>query len=340
MGKQIKLPYFYDTTNNNVGSLSQISGRNYDVSNIHLSTVKTVLNSSFDDIKSLANSVFINKWAAFRPHGIYEYGYYFDLQGELQRDYPSSATGGWRLGDFGGYNHNAVKPQIETREIIVSQGVDNFTIRINMGEIAPWDIDPNITHVYVFQGTVKVATLPILNVIPQMRLIEIQVSGQYINDVWKDYTVWYGWEGNERKYRFRFESEEVYDTVSVKALPLINWLSTEIDNNNHDTETIGSFEYSNTRYVYGNEVDVLNEIHVDVKLLLTSGAYSNSKKYNVYYSKTQLPLKTDFSYDITQAEGMTTIITNGSNSLLKILVGYADFPPVGTNYYLYFDETL
>lgn len=107
MAKSITIPEDYEVNNiNNLGTMTLVSGDDYNGTNITISDVKNKIGATTYGLGSLATSPLVNKWAYFQSsiwdtqnsdfiNGIY-----------IRKPNPD----GYDLGDFIGYNHAANPP--------------------------------------------------------------------------------------------------------------------------------------------------------------------------------------------------------------------------------------
>jgi len=107
MAKSINIPEDYTVDNtNNLGTMTLVSGDNYNGTNITISDVKNKIGATTYDLGSLAVTSLVNKWAYFQSsvwdteNSDYMNGVY------IRKPNPN----GYDLGAFIGYNHNANPP--------------------------------------------------------------------------------------------------------------------------------------------------------------------------------------------------------------------------------------
>lgn len=137
MGKYITIPEDYDIVNNQCGTLSNVSGYDYLGTNITTAQLKTALSESTNSIAYLCSSSNINKWAAFKS------GYFGGSTDYLNAVFTwIPSTDGFRLGDFIGYNHNALPPVYYSATIPESISIEegeyiDFNVNLKRGEAAP-----------------------------------------------------------------------------------------------------------------------------------------------------------------------------------------------------------
>lgn len=138
MSKDITLPLNYSTSDNDVGTLTQDTGRDYVRSDVNIDSIKSALSVSVNDFDSLFNHASINKWAAFKPSNGGNAGDHGLLISGLgnQITYPTRTR--FQLLDWGGYNHAASPPELNTTTDSVDYLPGNTvypTFRYNLGEI-------------------------------------------------------------------------------------------------------------------------------------------------------------------------------------------------------------
>lgn len=117
MSKIVSIPISYGTTNSDVGTWTFVSSpRNYEINNVKLEDLASALNSLSSRPHVLSEeweSVNINQWAAFKPtkNSSFPSGMKI-VSSAIVWDKPAATPADYRLGDFGGYNHNATTPNI------------------------------------------------------------------------------------------------------------------------------------------------------------------------------------------------------------------------------------
>lgn len=127
MGKSItKLPD-YAVANNQVGTLTQVSGNTFEGTVAGISQIISAIGASIANLYGLVASSLVNKWAAYKPGYISASGSPYDTYTYVR---PSS---GLKIGDWIGYNHNA-KPPVHYANSIPS------TYEVEQGEWGQIDI--------------------------------------------------------------------------------------------------------------------------------------------------------------------------------------------------------
>lgn len=121
MSKQITIPYGYNVSDSDVGTLSLITGRNYNLTDVKMEDVNLAVFGGRStppyNLESLSISANVNNWAAFKPHTNTNFPSGMKvISQEMSWDKP---TENYRLADFGGYNST---PTIPNR----SPATDNF----------------------------------------------------------------------------------------------------------------------------------------------------------------------------------------------------------------------
>lgn len=132
-----------------IGVYTNISGREYKVTDIKVMDVKNAIGASTTAIGSLCLSSLINKWAAFKPNkgGLALPSGMIISGNDIIYDKPTS---NYRIGDFAGYNHNAPTPGvIENSATLVyyGTGTQSFGLRIQLPEFDVRDLSASIDGV-------------------------------------------------------------------------------------------------------------------------------------------------------------------------------------------------
>jgi hypothetical protein len=129
MGKQIFIPTDYKVADNDLGTLSLVSGNEYLGTNITDNAVRLVLGESTNSLSALCTSDHINKWAAFNPYTI------DGTSDFLVPTFVFTTPTAKNLGDFIGYNHTAKPPVYYYTDIstaVSGEGEDTVTIHIDL----------------------------------------------------------------------------------------------------------------------------------------------------------------------------------------------------------------
>lgn len=204
MSKNITLPLNYSAANNDVGTLTQDSGQDYVRSDVDIDTIKTAISVSANDFDALFNSVSINKWAAFKPSNggnAGDHGLVISGLGN-QITYPTRTR--FELLDWGGYNHGADPPELNSTTDSVNYVAGNTvypTMVYNLGEI-DWreilyssdEID-SINVIDAADGTTVMARFEITNARLTTGFISetfaVNTSG-FSGTTQKTYEIWFG----------------------------------------------------------------------------------------------------------------------------------------------------
>lgn len=124
MGKIVTKPYFYASNASTIGDVTNVNSTALDISNIRLSEVRNILNTfqpysppfynipNFS-IHGVCKHININPWAAFRPHNNVpgsKFGYTYNEITHFLERVPNTDNVA-RLGDFAGYNHQALRSE-------------------------------------------------------------------------------------------------------------------------------------------------------------------------------------------------------------------------------------
>ena len=159
MGKEITLPLGLEPADVDIGTLTLISGRTYDVTDIDFSTIRNVIGASTNDLSLMSLHSGINKWAAFRPYPPIVgslYGYTYDIP--TMQLVQHTAVAPYRAGDFAGYNHQAVSSVQSVDEDIIygnlrySPASNNVTGSFRFGEIRPQSYLPYYDYMHFVLG--------------------------------------------------------------------------------------------------------------------------------------------------------------------------------------------
>jgi len=139
MGKNITIPNDYQPANNTCGTLTQVSGNNYNGADITTSQVKSALGEGFSNVGGLCMSNKVNKWAAFKS-GTVTASASNGLIDTYTYNYPTQ----YKLGDFIGYNPNAKPPVYYVNNNELSQTISiqqgrplNLNVVFARGEMNP-----------------------------------------------------------------------------------------------------------------------------------------------------------------------------------------------------------
>jgi hypothetical protein len=118
MSKPITIPRRYTVNNaSNLGTLTQISGLSYAGNSAIASEIRAKIGASNHSLSVLNSSSAIKKWAAFKPsRWVHSYnGFSYNFVGSPNESDPvvyNTPISDYRIGDWIGYNHSPVVPQL------------------------------------------------------------------------------------------------------------------------------------------------------------------------------------------------------------------------------------
>jgi hypothetical protein len=151
-----------------------VSGTNVEVTNIKISGVKSVLSESSNDLVSLCSSSKVNKYSEFSPYTRYISGGVF--YNVLKSNYS--------LGDFGGYNHNALKAGWQNQianpisfGFNAAMGTVNVPFKIDIGELNYSAL--GATHLKItlkYSGTLLASELFNFSLLQDIHLTTLEVN--------------------------------------------------------------------------------------------------------------------------------------------------------------------
>lgn len=259
MGKEITLPLGLNIADaDSIGDYSLVSGRTYDVTNITTMDIRNVLGEDNNDVGLLCTSPNINKWAAFRPYpldkayteGATKYGYTYEAA-TMQLVY-HAVNDGYRMGDFAGYNHNAVKPapNLPATSVRYSKNDDEVSAEFILGDFGPKDYLPFCDYMHLIEGTGWLLSVSEYNERYIGGVITTPVNGKYtiVTNLTLDYN-------NPTRGITRYP-DEGSPTVRDITTTISLWFGEFVDEDNIGSEGVTQFVWQQTGEI-ANEFDIV-----------------------------------------------------------------------------------
>lgn len=245
MGRIRTKSKFYTHNQNTIGDIAEIGNNQIDIHNISLNQVNNTISifpSQSPTIQGVVNSNNVNKWAAFRPYpSNYEgvYGWDFTSSGLIMKN--GNDDNQKRLGDFAGYNHQALPSRLLHDPGAGVIGEDftttnrnlfgaNITVRFKLEEVSPFDIYPGAHNLrmYVVNGTSmlgqQLATIDIANYDTFTNTLTVSVPKGFTLYGSRTFSVWFGDKYlSTPQYAWKF-ANEVINTFTLTVKTYFNYV--------------------------------------------------------------------------------------------------------------------
>ena len=347
MAKRLNLSRYWFGGNHIIGDIQMLPVQGLaDATNIKLSEVSSVLGyGSIQTIPTVCQAITINRWSAFRPYNpnVGSYGYDYNTSTRQLFRPPLDASNGYRLGDFAGYNHQAIKSEIVDETGFTGNGTytisdltnNTFTLKFQMGEISPADIMPAVTHLYivndanVFDG-IKIVGSAALSIHNTQYTVSFTIPNPSFNPTNPSngqshyFTVWFGdsnvlSSANKIKWYLPNEIENlielIYQTYFNYVISYHNFNSGDYFNLELVTDEFigGRPEQSTSTFnINTNMVSGGQEEYIDIKASINGGATYVTAKTIPMVEQWNNPIVIDwqqvFGGDLLTQQGSTYTI--------------------------------